>query len=198
INEDVIINYEILSILSNATDKTQRPFIKRVVKLYKQISAAEDPLNYFRNSFKKILSDVLKMADKQKAYQLIDHIEKVVNYNKLIEDFVKLKDDVDFQNKFGYFKNPTSSAPITSVEINNVNLYKEFDNYTFPENFVDKLLHFFSLRLIYDMVEDRAQFEHIGPAINKLESSANDLQKVIDFNSVDDSVFSKEHNFCVI
>lgn len=48
------------------------------------------------------------------------------------------------------------------------------------------------------MVEDRAQFEHIGPAINKLESSANDLQKVIDFNSADKSVFSKECNFCVI
>lgn len=198
IKEDVIINYEILSILSNATDKTQRPFIKRVVKLYKQISLAEDPLNYFRNSFKKILFNVLKMADKQKAYQLIDHIEKVVNYNKVIENFVKLKDDVDFQNKFEYFKNTTSSTPITDLEIENVNLYKEFDNYNFPENFVDKLLHFFSLRLIYDMVEDRAQFEHIGPAINKLESSANDLQKVIDFNSVDDSVFSKEHNLCVI
>lgn len=198
INEDVIINYEILSILSNATDKTQRPFIKRAVKLYKQISVAEDALNYFRNSFKRILCDVLKMADKQKAYQLIDHIEKVVNFNKEIENFIKLKDDVEFQNKFEYFKNTTSTTPITESEIENVNLYRELDNYNFPENFVDKLLHFFSLRLIYDMLEDRAQFEHIGPAINKLESSANDLQKVIDFNSTEKSVFSDEHNFCIV
>lgn len=48
------------------------------------------------------------------------------------------------------------------------------------------------------MVEDRAQFEHIGPAINKLESSANDLQKVIDFNSVDNSIFSNDCNLCII
>lgn len=198
INEDVIINYEILSILSNATDKTQRPFIKRVVKLYKQISLSDNPLEYFINSFKRVLFDVLKMADKQKAYQLIDHIEKVVNYNKGIKNYVRLKDDVDFQNTFEYFKIHTSKTPITDQGIEQVNLYREFNNYSFPENFIDKLLHFFSLRLIYDMVEDRAQFEHIGPAINKLESSANDLQKVIDFNSADKSVFSKECNFCVI
>lgn len=198
INEDVIINYEILSILSNATDKTQRPFIRRVVNLYKKILSSENPLQYFRNSFQKILEEVLNMADKQKAFHLIDHIEKVINYNKNVEECVRLKDDVDFQNKFEYFKMSSSSSPMNLEEIREVNLFKEFDNYTFPIKFIDKLLHFFSLRLIYDLFEDRAQFEHIGPAINKLESSANDLQKIINFDSTETSIFVDDFNFCVI
>src|SRR5699024_5109326 len=46
---EVIINEEILSILASATEKTQMPFIKRVIKLYKRVHASEFPKNHFQN-----------------------------------------------------------------------------------------------------------------------------------------------------
>lgn len=188
INEKIVINYEVLSILSNATEKTQRPYIKRVVELYEKISKSETPLEYFKNSIKKIIVDVLKMANKQKAYSLIEHIESIVNHEKNLGAIIKLRDDVDFQNTYDYFKKEDQKAPITEEEIKKTNLYMGFESYNFPNLFIDKLLHFFKLRLIYDLFEDRSQYEHIGPAVNKLESKSKDLQKVIDFNSSKDLI----------
>ncbi|MBK7632978.1 MAG: DUF87 domain-containing protein [Saprospiraceae bacterium] len=113
INEKIIINYEVLSILSNATEKTQRPYIKRVVELYDKISKSDNPLEHFKNSIKKIIVDVLKMANKQKAYSLIEHIESIVNHSKNLGTNIKLRDDVDFQNTYDYFKKEDQKAPIT-------------------------------------------------------------------------------------
>lgn len=197
INEKIIINYEVLSILSNATEKTQRPYIKRVVELYDKISKSVTPLEYFKNSIKKIIVDVLKMANKQKAYNLIEHIESIVNHDKSLGAIIKLRDDVDFQNTYDYFKKEDQKAPITEEEIKKTNLYKAFESYNFPVLFIDKLLHFFKLRLIYDLFEDRSQYEHIGPAVNKLESKSKDLQKVIDFNSSNDLIPVNEP-LCII
>lgn len=198
LNENVIINYEVLSILSNATDKTQRPFIKRVVKIYKKIHSANDPLNYFKNSLQRLLKDVLKMANKEKALHLIEHIENIINYNRDNKEQIRLRDDVDFQSTHKYFKKDDQRSPLTDDDIERINIYAEVERYSFPVIFIDKLLHFFSLRLIYDLYEDRAQFEHIGPAINKLESKAHTLQKVIDFNNLGKNIFSKESSLCVI
>lgn len=197
INEKIVINYEVLSILSNATEKTQRPYIKRVVELYEKISKSKNPLEYFRNSIKKIIIDVLKMANKQKAYSLIEHIESIINHELDLEKIIKLRDDVDFQNTYDYFKKEDQKAPITEEEIKKTNLYIGFESYNFPDLFIDKLLHFFKLRLIYDLFEDRSQYEHIGPAVNKLESKSKDLQKVINFNSSNDLI-PADVSLCVI
>lgn len=198
LNEKVMINFEFLSILSNATDKTQRPFVKRVVKLYKKIHSDHNSINYFRNSLKRVFKDVMGMANKAKAFSIIEHFESLVNHNIEIEEQLRLKDDVEYQNIFNYFKKEDKKAPLTETEIENLNIYNAINRYEYPNVFIDKLLHFFKLRLIYDLYEDKAQFEHISPAINKLESKANSLQKVIDFNSSCSSIFTEDKNLCII
>lgn len=198
INSKIIINPEILAILASATDKTQKPFIIRVVKLYKKINKSKNPLEYFKNSLRKMIKSVLKMVNKVKSYQLIEQLENVISTVKNEEDHVSLTRDLDFQNKYDYHKLKDSSTPITENEIEETILYKAIDNYEFPLTFVEKLLHFFSLTLIYDLCDDRAQFEHIGPALNKLKSKADDLQKVIDFDTVKADIFSNNNNICVV
>lgn len=198
LSEDVLINEEILSILSSATEKTQMPFIKRVIKLYKRVKSSEYPINHFRNILKLALKDVLAMSDKQKAYQLIDHLEEIINYSNEEAQWARLREDVDFQNTYEYFKIESERKPIEEEDVKNTNLYLEINNFEFPINFIDELLIFFKLRLIYDLFDDRAQFDHIAPAINKLESKANDLQKIVNFNK-DSNLFSEgEPNLCII
>src|SRR5690625_336810 len=198
LSEDVLINEEILSILSSATEKTKMTFIKRVIKLYKRVKSSEYPINHFRNILKLALKDVLAMSDKQKAYQLIDHLEEIINYSNEEAQWARLREDVDFQNTYEYFKIESERKPIEEEDVKNTNLYLEINNFEFPINFIDELLIFFKLRLIYDLFDDRAQFDHIAPAINKLESKANDLQKIVNFNK-DLNLFSEgEPNLCII
>lgn len=193
ISEKVILNSDLLAILSSATDKTQKPFLSRVIKQYNSINKAEDPKQYFRNHLGYVLKNVLGMASKEKAFSLIEHIEEIINYGKGIQAQVHLKSDVDFQNKYEYFKLKTSNVPIENDDIERTNLFQAAMIYEFPSVFIDKLLHFFSLTLIYDLYDDRAQFEHIGPAINKLKSNANSLQKVINFDVENSDLFDNSN-----
>jgi hypothetical protein len=198
INSKIIINEELLSILASATDKTQKPFIKRVVKLYKKINGKEDPLEYFQNSLRRIIKDVLMMANKEKSFQLLELIESLINSGKDVDESTTLRNDLDFQNKHQYHKYKSSATPLEEEDIEETNIYLAVNDYDFPSNFIDKLLHFFNLKLIYDVLDDTAQFDHIGPAINKLKSKATDLQKVIDFDSLTPDIFHDNINICVI
>lgn len=197
INSKVFLNEELLIILANASDKTQKPFIKRVIKRYRQINNSDNPLNYFKNCIKQLFVNVLNMADKIKSFELINQIQNIINDGIYAEKQIYLRDDVDFHNNSQYFKLNSKSTPIKESEIKDTNLYKAIDNYKFPENFIEKLLHFFTLTLIYDLNSNVAQFEHISPAISKLKSSAKDLERVIDFDSKEVDIFSK-YNLCIV
>lgn len=198
LSENVIINDEILSILASATEKTQMPFIKRVIKLYKRVEYSEYPISHFKNILRKKLKDVLAMVDKLKAFQLIDHLEEIINYSNEEDEWVSLREDVDFQNSYEYFKIESERKPIEENDVEGTYLYLEIEDFEFPENFIAKLLLFFKLRLIYDLYDDRAQFDHIAPAINKLESKANDLQKIVNFDSDSDLFTEDEPNLYII
>ena len=54
------------------------------------------------------------------------------------------------------------------------------------------------MQLIYDVLTNRAQNDHIAPAINKLKSFKYDIEKVIDFKKDDSSDFWGGKFFVVI
>src|SRR5690606_10862914 len=50
--EDDLLNIDLFSIMANATEKTQRPFLKRALDFYKAVLKSDNPKDFFRNILK--------------------------------------------------------------------------------------------------------------------------------------------------
>lgn len=199
ISEEVILNLELLSILSNATEKTQKPFLKRTLDKYNKIINSADPIEYFRNSLKQQCINILSMSNKDVANSLLDYafvILKEAN-NSIESDF---RNQIEWHNTLSFFKlkKGTTSKQIEEADIKTTAFYKSIDDYNFPKNCLEKVIHFLYLQLMYDLHTNKAVYEHIAPAINKLKSKTKDLYKVFDFQSTSNDIFGKDYNFVVI
>lgn len=200
LSEKDLIDVELISILANATDKTQKPFIRRAIEFYKKVQKEEDQgtigqmgLTYFRNILKSRLKLVFHMSMKEKAQMLLD-------YFKIILDFSEEDNDYEWSNTLNYFFLKSvghSGGQITTEQIENINIYKKIDTYSFPQNAITKLIHFLYLQLIFDVYNDKAQNDHIAPAVNKLRSKQKDIEKILDTESKE-SMFPENTNLVVI
>lgn len=196
LKEKDLLDIELVSILANATDKTQKPFISRTLNFINSVNTNENPLSYFRNILRSNIKKVLKMADKEKAYMLVDYLTLIINK----ENSDSLIETLGWHNSLKYFyKLPsTSNGQVSDSDIEETDLYKNVDSYEFPSNVVSKLVDFLYLQIVYDIYNDKAQNEHIAPAINKLKSKQKDIEKVFDTSTQKDSIFDSTKNFVTI
>jgi hypothetical protein len=192
LTNDDLLNLDLLCIFANATEKTQRPFIKRCIELLEKIekdkTTKEDKENHLKNILRLQIKEILCMSDKLKSELLIKYIEQI-----LPEKFdsygivVSLTSDIDFFNKndSGYFlKNQTSNNFIQSnpALAKQTELYKQVDNFKLSDNFIDVFIKIMYVRIIYDILGNDIQKEHIEPAIHKLKSTVKDIEKLFDFS----------------
>jgi len=199
LNEETLINTELLSILSNATEKTQKPYINRTVKLFKRVNSKDNPRDYFRGILKHKVRDILGMSYKEKALSLIDYLAQILLDDDHASVTEQLKREIDWHTQNNYFY-PVGAEyyhQITQGEIEETELFRRADNYEFPENSIEKIIHFLYVQIIEDLYNDKALQEHIGPAINKLKSKTGDLEKVFNFRA-DAPNFFGENNLVVI
>lgn len=198
INEKVILNLELLSILSSATEKTQKPFLKRTLDLYDRIFNSSVPIDYFRNSLKQQVISILSMSNKDVSNSLLDYlyfILKEVNPN-IGNDF---RAKIDWNNKNCHFMIRGGAAKeLDDAEKKGTILYTAIDKYEFPDNCLEKIIHFLYVQIMYDLHTNKAVYEHIAPAANKLKSKTKDLYKVFDFQSKSKDIFGKNNNFIVV
>lgn len=206
LNENDLIDLELISILSNATEKTQKPFIERTLNLYKRVhkkevkglkTIDEQILGHFKNSLKKQLKATLKMTIKDKVHTLIDYFEIIL----WINNFSEYTDDEggkrpEWQNKYSYYI-WDNWWQLSDTNIESLDLYKKIDTYIFPDNSISKLIDFLYLQIIFDIYNDKAQNDHVSPAINKLKSRQKDIEKI--FNTKKNTeLFEKDKNLIVI
>jgi len=193
--EKDLLDIELISILANATDKTQKPFISRTLSFINNVKKNNNPLTYFRNSLKSNIKKVLQMADKEKAYMLVDYLTLIINQ----ENTDSLISSIDWNNKNSHFmpRNGQSRA-LTDDEIHSTDLYKNVDSYEFSNNVISKLMDFLYLQIVYDIYNNKAQNEHISHAINKLKSKQKDIEKVFDTSTQQNSIFNSSSNFVTI
>jgi len=197
IHANDLIDIELISILANATEKTQKPFISRAIDFYKEVHSSDAPLAYFKNTIKRRIKDVLMMSDKDKAYALKDYLIKILSPSNanLNEQFFA---ELDWNNTNHHFmprKGP--SRRLNDAEIEGSVLYINAQNYVFPDNLLSGIIDFLYLQLIFDVYYDKAQNEHISPAINKLKSKRNDIEKVLDTSGNQNALF-EDNNFVVV
>ncbi len=194
LNEKDLIDLELISILANATDKTQKPFIRRAIELFKRIhnkDAEEEILSHFHNLLRYNLKNILSMVVKDKAHTLLDYMLIILGVSE--GDNIQRP---EWQNKYSYYIG-ASGGQITLGEIEGLGLYQSICNYKFPQNAISKLIHFLYLQLIFDIYNDKAQNEHIAPAVNKLKSKQKDIEKVLD-TETDQSIFPSNINLIII
>ncbi len=176
LSENDLTDLELISILSDATEKTQRPFISRALSLYRKVNAGNDPAEHFRNILRERIRTTLKMSNKDKAFTLVDYLTIIIAG----DGSAGLIDSIEWNNKNSHYM-PRGGYPreLSDIEIEETDLYSWANDYTFPDDILSKVIHFLYIQLIYDVYNDKAQNEHIAPAVNKLKSKKNDIKKVL-------------------
>ena len=198
LNEKDLIDIELISILANATEKTQKPFISRTLKFYKKVYNSDNPDQYIKDTLKNRVKDVLQMTDKDKSYILIDYLMHIVT-EKESDPKEKLFSEIEWNNKNHHFmKKSGECKALENSEIEDITLYKSVDDYKFPENILSKIIHFLYLQLIFDVYTDKAHNEHIAPAINKLKSKKDDIEKVLNTQNTHNNVFNENYNLVIL
>ncbi|WP_159517256.1 ATP-binding protein [Sunxiuqinia indica] len=196
---DDLLNLDLISIMANATEKTQQPFLSRVIKNYKKTFEKDEPEKYFIGMLKNKIYDVFSMSDKIKAFLLLDYFQALLLGDENRE--ITLADDIDWHNNDnrGFFIKPLADHKYLSSNQTNINktkLFKQIQDYKMPENIVSCIIDFAYFQLIQDVLNNRAQNEHIAPAINKLKSFQREIEEVIDTTSRTD--IWDNQNFIVI
>jgi len=195
LKEKDLLDIELISILANATDKTQKPFISRTLNFINKVKKNNDPLTYFRNLLKKQIELVLRLSNKERAFTLVEYLTLIINKEKTDS----LISSIEWNNKNShYMLRGGQSRELNKKEIHSTDLYKNVDSYEFPSNVVSKLIDFLYLQIVYDIYNDKAQNEHISPAINKLKSKQKDIEKVFDTSTQQDSIFNSSKNFVTV
>ena len=67
-----LMDIEILSIIADATEKTQKPFLKRALDLLRKVLAADNAQEYARNIIRQQVQSILQMSDKIRVDLLLD------------------------------------------------------------------------------------------------------------------------------
>ncbi len=194
--EEDFLNIELFSIMANATEKTQEPFLKRSIDLYKYVNEKGNPLNYFRGILKNKLLDVICMKDNVKSHLLLDYFRALLLADKAIDNTIT--DDIDFHTKENSGWKIKGTNKFFSTEndyIEEIKLYQVIEEYEFPKIFISKIIAYLYTQLIIDVLDNRAQNEHISPAISKLKAFQRDFDEVFDLNGTHDFW---DNNFFVV
>jgi len=202
LNHKDLLTPQILYILSSATEKTQQPFIQRTLKLYSHIHddkpTIEEALTHFRNLMRIQLKSILLIKDPQKSRQLFDYASNILfgdNYNDIEEGItcdLDLYTTGSYKIKYGdYIDNKNINTKFEDIHMSEL-----INNYKFSDDFIKNLISFLYLEIIIDVLQNRANNEHIIPAINKLKGVMLYFSKVFTISDSDD--FWKGNNLVVL
>lgn len=186
-----LLDLNLLCIFASATEKTQRPFIKRSIDLYKHINSDPDvAINQqrFRNYLQAVIKHILMMSDNLKGDLLINYIEAILPKNRDPQTGVDrgLKVDFSFHAVSKCYYAPTATGNVFfnayPNQIERLTIYNQVQQYQYDANILKNFIDIMYLRLIYDVLDNRAVNEHIAPAIHKLKSAEKDIDRVLLFS----------------
>ena len=200
LSPDTILTPEIFFILSNATEKTQQPFIRRMLKLYNKVQSQDDQLSYTKGIFRNQLKRTLQMADLLTGDILLAYFEKILSFEE------NLRSDIGRQSKSNCFylmqnnNNFYFNGTDNENGIEQTKMYQAIDKLEEDTEFITWITKFLYIQLIEDILSNRAQNDHIAPAINKLNSLSKDFSKVITVptNNQVNSLWSEDNPMVVI
>jgi hypothetical protein len=185
-SEEGLLDIEVLSILSDATEKTQKPFLKRMLKLLRQVTRLEEVQReqYVRGVLRNRVKDALQMSDKIRAFLLLDYFREILPSEDEAAEPIDIAGDLDWHNTSQEFRIRGTNTFLTQHpdEIENTIIYKQVDSFVLPETLLSKVIIFLYLQLMADILANRAQNDFVAPVINRLKSKRQDIERVLDLS----------------
>lgn len=178
LHEHEFWNAETLSLLFQATQNTQRPFLNRLIEGKRRFEANAGSLSTyakakFREAFcagecKAATLDLMRNVARLLKYTALVEILKGVSWHTTRARFTRAGVYFDSEgNNYTRQLFPTVDAIDTS----------QLDAF-------DQLVLRANLQLIGDLISGYVQFEHIQPLLKRIESSLNSLRRVIRVGAV--------------
>lgn len=204
ISKDNLLKPELVSILANATEKTQQPFIRRALNLYSLVLSKDNPTEYLKELVRNLLVQILKFEDSLKGNLLVKNIEQILLYGYENDENKKFR-TIAFFDKLGfhsvshcyYINNDFFNNSNTAKRIEELDIYSDIDQYDLSGNIISNLITFMLIQLSKDIISNRVVNEHVAPAINKLKGHQQSFEKVFDI-SVDNCNLFENRNFIII
>lgn len=187
IEQDGLLDIEVLSILAEATEKTQKPFLRRTLKFMRQVDEAGNSDAYMKQVLRKKVSDTLQLADKARAFLLLDYFEQILPEENPAGEVVDLQGDLEWHNTVSEFKLRDGGNTFlrqSPARIADTALYQHVENYALSNNIVDNLIAALYTQLVSDVLTNRAQNDHIAPLINRLKSKRDEIAKLFRFDGI--------------
>lgn len=175
-----LLDLEMLSIISDATEKTQKPFLRRVLSRHEKVMEGDDPIGHLRNMLRLQVSQVLQMSDKLRIDLLMDYFRQILPEANEDGEIVELTADLEWFSNSSQFKSGQNWLRNNQQGISETVIYRHVANFDLQGDVVADFVTFSYIQLIYDVLANRAQNEHIAPVINKLKSKQQDIRKVFD------------------
>jgi Cdc6-like AAA superfamily ATPase len=194
-----LLDVETLSVLVEATEKTQKPFLKRTLRFFKDAKGKDNYPAYLKAILQNKVKDILQMANKDVAFRLLDYMEEILGAFITGEERRDLRSDIDFHNKSAtFYKRGTETYFNTDVDaIEDTKLYKATDNVaadTLAElSELSQFRLFLHLQLAGDLFQYKVQNDHIYPVINRFRAKQRSIERT--FEVSDDPNFWGDHNF---
>ncbi len=188
--KEVLFEHDMLSVLTDATDKTQKPFLKRVLEFRMRVMGVEDPLNFMRNILKKKVRQNLFSGDKPKS----DIVNQL--FSPIFKDNPDLISDLEFHSVACKWKLRAGSIFNAEVDAERSYLFSLASDFIFKEDMIENLLDFMYLQLIQEFLSNKSNPEHIAPVINRMNANRKDIAKIFDTSEQQD--FWGGKNFTVV
>ncbi|WP_413299684.1 ATP-binding protein [Bacillus sp. 1P10SD] len=217
---------EFWAIILEATEKTQKPFLKRTLNYIEYLRKDENIqtvrhiINTLVSKFKNILNkngignkeldalSVLKtcICDFFNLNENDEHIEILRSYNLHNNTLCRERNIVN-DNTHGYIVNGNGNIYFGPHNVNNINIesqrFKEkLDSMLTEATNAFSYLKFFEvtlgLKLVDDVLKSFVQFEHISPLFTRFNKRKNELNKVLEFSEVGFTASSLEGNLICI
>lgn len=180
LSSEDILTPEIFFILAGATEKIQQPFIQRALRLYGKARNAQSSLEYTKGILRNKLKQILKVSNGALADLTLGYLESILDYQDDLRSNLGWNSihscfyTYDEQSSTTFYANNPQFESI----ISETKFYKAIESMKVDEDFISWITKFLYIQLIDDVLSNRAQNEHVAPAINKLKSLSKEFSKV--------------------
>ena len=169
-------NTDTLSLLFQATQNTQKPFINRIVSGKQRFDTDDNFLNYIKTTYEKVFTAA---APNPELLNLIREITNTLN-NTQIKNILKT---VSFHGNSKVFCTAGGFFHANGIHYQNI-LKNDVSLIRLPHDVSE--FDQFSIRchiqLIRDLISGYVQFDFIQPLLKRIDSSLSNLTKVITVN----------------
>jgi len=182
ISKDLISDYNFWALVLEATEKTQKPFLKRALEstfLEEQLINNEDLLDFIKSSIYKIID---KEDDNLNIAIIIDflsHLGDCLTNSNIWETLSQIRQNLHFNSTTnGFYIEPNNYNKTDVLRY----LEDLLSTITFDEIQNDSLLKI-RLRIIlqfhHEIINGFSNIEHLSPLLKRTPPRINDLRKVI-------------------